>query len=224
MRLSCFPVNIDLLLEENKAQVLILENQIIFSEFLERLNEQFSGRDRDILLSDDEKKLSISKVAEVVYTPILLDLNSKKIQTHLFKEMCEISTEYFSGEKEYINSAIIDILDKITEKMPYPVSFSLDSELTPIFKQYDVHLDFGGVSLIEKLLAYIQLEKQLCDTQLIIFVNLKAYIGKEELGELYKTAFYNKVQIILVESQESYCLHAENYYIIDKNKCVIQHN
>ena len=69
----------------------------------------------------------------------------------------------------------------------------------------------------------MQLEKALCGTRLMVFVNLKAYLNEVELEEVYKMAFYNKIQLLLLESVKKDVLPAEKYCIIDKDKCVIYH-
>lgn len=221
MRLSYFDIGLDIHFKENEVVILVIENQQIYTDFLQNLMAKNSSGEGKILLSENNKKLAIQKLVSVVYSPFLLDLNNKKIISSLYQELKEISDEYFFVEKENINIAIISYLDDLILKVPYAVKFHLELDTISLLKQYEVQLDMDNVSVFEKLLTYIQLERMLCGTKLLVFVNIKAYLSDEELKELYQTAFYNKIYLLLLETAEKDMLFSEKYIIIDKDKCVI---
>ena len=53
---------------------------------------------------------------------------------------------------------------------------------------------------------------------ILVFINLKQYLSKNELLELYKYSIYNQVQIILIDSQSyGVTLEYEKKLIIDDN-------
>ena len=198
----------------------MIENQQIFTQFLEKLMEKED--DDFILFSEKGKRLSVHKYIEIIHSPLLIDLNSKRILGYLYKELKELSEEWFFMEKEQINSDIINYMDKLVLKVPYPIVFGLDIDVTDLYKIYDVRMDFENLELTQKIIYYIQLEKMLCNTKVLIFVNLKSFLGEEQLQEVYKAAFYNKMQLLLVEFAERGVLCEEKYCIIDKDKCVIE--
>ena len=72
--------------------------------------------------------------------------------------------------------------------------------------------------IMDNLLLLIDIEKELKLNKLLIFINLKQYLNKEELIEFYKYAIYNKLNIILIDSQ-SYGVTSkyEKKLIIDTN-------
>ncbi len=64
----------------------------------------------------------------------------------------------------------------------------------------------------------IDLERELRVNKLLVFVNLKDYLQKEEIEELYKYALYNEVGIMLIDSDSYGCtLNNEKKLIIDGN-------
>ena len=137
--------------------------------------------------------------------------------------MIEIANEELYEEKEAVNAAIVSYLDKLLSKVPYPITFNLEMDLMGLFKQYEVKMELENVPLFERLINYIQLEKMVCGTKLLIFVNLKDFLDKEQLQELYKTAFYSKIHLLLIESIKKDVLSEEKYCIIDKDRCVIKY-
>lgn len=223
MRLSYFKYGIDILLEENQVGVMVLEQPQVYTELLSELLKQSDGEEGLWQLSEGNKDLVINKSVVIVHTPLQLDLNSKKNLNYLYKEMQIISDEYAYEIVGEINSDIVAYLDMISKKLPYQIDYKLELEPTQLYKQYEVRLDLDGTSLLEKVINYIQLEKLLCNTKLIVFINLKAYFDKEQLEEIYKTAIYNKIFILLIETQERDCITGEKYCIIDNDKCLIVH-
>lgn len=222
MRLSCFDYGVDFVFEENQVQVLVVENQQVYSRLIGTIVQQISGEESIWQFSDGDKELQISKSVSLVHSPFLLELNSNKSLNYLYKEMQTVANDFCSDSTGEINSSIVDYLDVIIQKLPYPVEFNLDLNVIDIFKLYDVHFDFQNSSLIEKVLNYIQLEKVLFGTKLIIFINMKDYFDNNEMQEIYKTAFYYKTPILLIESSQRDCLEEEKYCIIDKEKCLIE--
>lgn len=222
MRLSCFDYDVDFVFEENQVQVLVVENQQVYSKLIGTIVQQISGEESIWQFSDGDKELQMSKSVSLVHSPFLLEFNSKKSLNYLYKEMQTVANDFCSDSAGEINSSIVDYLDVITQKLPYPVEFNLDLNVIDIFKLYDVHFDFQNSSLIEKVLNYIQMEKVLFDTKLIIFINMKDYFDNNEMQEIYKTAFYYKTPILLIESSQRNCLEEEKYCIIDKEKCLIE--
>lgn len=223
MRLSYFKYGIDILLEENQVGVMVLEQPQVYTELLSELLKQSEGEEGLWQLSEGNKDLALNKSVVIVHTPLQLDLNSKKNLNYLYKEMQMISDEYAYENVSELNSGIVAYLDMISQKLPYQIDYKLELDATQLYKQYEVRLDLDGTSLLEKVINYIQLEKLLCNTKLIVFVNLKAYFDKEQLEEIYKTAIYNKISLFLIETQERDCITGEKYCIIDNDKCLIVH-
>lgn len=221
MRLSYFSYGIDIFIEENVVNVLVVENQNVYRELINDLILQSAGNEGVWQLSDGDKDLIIAKSISLVHTPFMLELNSKKNLSYLYKELKFISDEYAYEEMSEINTSIVAFLDKIAQKLPYQLDYNFDLELPQLFKQYDVHIDMDGTSLLEKVLNYIQLEKTLCNTKLLVFMNLRSYFNDEEIVEIYKMASYNKISLFLIEIQKRDSISGEKYCIIDKDKCII---
>ena len=85
MRLSCFDMGIDIFFEENKVNVLVIENPIVYTKFLENLMSQTENG--FILLSEGEKRLQIHKCTSIIHSPLCIDLNNKKIANKKVKTL-----------------------------------------------------------------------------------------------------------------------------------------
>lgn len=217
-------MGIDFELFENRVCVLVLENQDVYSEFMSKLHASTNGDIGAFALYEGEKKLNINKNIEIVFSPLLLDLNTKRIQQFLFKELKELSNEISYDTKEMINVQIVNYLEELSQRLPYPIRFNLDLDEILLYKQYDVRIEYDEGCLIEKLMNYIQIQSALCGTKVLFLCNIKSYFTHVQLQEIYCCAAYNKIHLILIENVESGCIQGEKYYIIDKDKCFIQYD
>ena len=72
--------------------------------------------------------------------------------------------------------------------------------------------------LLDNLMLLIDLEHTLKTNNFLVFINLKQYLTKDEVVELYKYAIYNEITIMLVDSIcHGVTLKNEKKYIIDEN-------
>lgn len=214
-------MDLELTFQENKTNVLIIEEQKMYTDFLNRIMQQQNGIDSGMSAYEEEKKINFSKEVMIVHSPLLIELNGNRVQKFLYNELQITTNEFLYNMKEKLNSSIVEYLDSLAEKIPYPIKFDLDMDMNLLYKHYNVGFNYEEKTLLEKVLNFIQLEKILCNTKMIIFVNLKAFFTSEQIVEIYRQAFYNKIQLLMVENVESYCLAEEKYYIIDKDKCLI---
>lgn len=68
---------------------------------------------------------------------------------------------------------------------------------------------------------YFWMNLCLLGIKVLCLVNIKAYLNKQELMELYKVAFYNKINLVLIEMPEGEMIGEEKVYIIDNDRCLI---
>lgn len=208
---------------ENEVQVVTIENREYFSAFLQDLYNQSQGIGGKIILSEGEKMLSLNKVVEIVWNPFSVDINNRKILSKLFQELKTISIEEQYTEICELNSKVINYLDELNLKIPYPIQFHLDLDVLDLYKVYGVQLDIEGMDMFERLLQYVKVLKSLCGIQLLVFVNLKNYLSEKQIKELYKTAFYYKMNLLLVEAHQGKKFECEKNQLIDEDMCFIHY-
>lgn len=78
----------------------------------------------------------------------------------------------------------------------------MDLNLMDLYKLYGVQLETDGSSTLEKLMDYIKIMSSLCGIHMMIFVNLKDYLSENQIKELYKTVFYYKMNLLLIEAHQ----------------------
>ena len=64
---------------ENKANVIVIENPELLTDIVFELKNQISGKEGSFILSNNMEYISLSKVAEICVDPFSLDFNSRKL-------------------------------------------------------------------------------------------------------------------------------------------------
>ena len=144
-----------------------------------------------------------------------MEINNRKIIGKLYQELKEISNEDFYVEEGRLCTEIVNYLDDLSGKLPYSISFSTELEVSSLFKLYDLKLDVETESLLQKLIEYLQIMSSLCSIKLIVLVNIKHYLNNTQILELYKTAFYCKISLFLIEAAQKDILTGERVSILE---------
>lgn len=214
--------NIALTFHENEVLVLTIEKARTFATFVQNVYWQCAGEEGELALSEKDMLISIEDNVSMVWNPFLTDINEKKVINKLYQEMKRISDEEFCRELGEISQGISQYLNELSMKIPYAISFNEGVDSLAIYKLYGVKLENDEVDLLQKLMEYIKVLSLLCNVKVVIFINLKAYLDDVQLLELYKTAFYYKIGMLLIENDQKHCLECEKHFILDQDECLIE--
>ena len=142
--------------------------------------------------------------------------NSKKFITNIFKYI-EDNIEDNNYEKIRKNyNKIIDIFSSIIYDLDLSLNISNDFNINKLLKLMNISIK-DTTDLLQNILTYIEIS-MLIQQKTLIFINLKSYLSKAELTELYKYCIYNKVKVLLIDnSLHGPTLDYEKKLIIDCN-------
>lgn len=128
-----------------------------------------------------------------------MNLNDKKTLNTVIKYV-----------KENIDETNYDKLLKNYRRLCNLFSSSLDNIDLPIYIEEDINIDNilklmnikikEEDNILKKLFIVIDIIKELQNYNLLILINLKQYLTKEELNEFYKYAIYNRVALLLIDN------------------------
>lgn len=210
-------------LSENSVNVLVIENQKIFSSLITELLEQKSGCDGEFVLSQELKELSIEKNVEIILEPFSLDLNNRRILNRLYAKLSEIAVnEEFYLAYNGISTRIFAFVEKLAQKAENRLTYGESIDAASLFKMVDLKLEIDHESLVEKIDDYMSVVQEFLGISAFIFVNLKKFLTAENLLELYQSSSYNKYRLLLFENSiDEKILPGEKTYIIDKDLCSI---
>lgn len=206
-------------LEDDFVVSIEIENKNVFYRFIKDFYEISYGNvlEEVKFFNQDMKELNSSVKVQVFSNYFEIDFDSKKISNALLKYVYENISDI---DRQYIiksQQKLIDIYNKILNELDLPLNVNSDISVEAISKYLKISIN-KPLTLLDNLFLLIDLERELKINELLIFVNLKSYLSKDELIELYKYSIYNKVKILLVDAfNYGVTLNNEKKLIIDEN-------
>lgn len=208
-------------IKENIVSIIVLEDVKLRLPLINELFSQTSGKEGNWLLFENDKSFDLGKKVELILEPLTLTLNNKKVKTKLYQDIKTIAQDYCFSQGLEVHSQICNYLENMLDKLPYPVKYDEDWDVSEILKAYNVELVEEYDNIFEKLYNYIKLVNTVCGTDIFIMVNIKQYLTDDQITELYKMAAYGKIQLVLIEFSTNNKRDCEEIYILDNDDCVI---
>lgn len=204
--------------ENGSVSVLEIENKEYFyyvvSDFIQLENGSFV---ENIRFGENDGTECSHIIFKVIINYFVFSFDSTKMNNYVMKQ---ILGTIESKEKESISKEfqkICKCFSQILGKIDLPLSFEEELNMESFIKLLKVRISSKN-KLIDNLLLLIEISKLLENNDLLVFVNLKQYLTKEELVELYKYSIYNEVKIFLIDSQAyGIKLDYEKKLLIDEN-------
>ena len=147
----------------------------------------------------------------------------KKIQNKLLANLKDIAvdSEHYLLTNDLIGQNIVYI-EKLIESIDYSIEYNNMPDINSLLKIFEIKLKPDYDSVLEKIIEYIKVVNRFLNINSFVFLNLKSYLTNDELEPFYKDCFYNKINLLLIESSLSeHRLDCEKYRIIDKDLCEI---
>ncbi len=207
-----------IIIDDDFINVIEIENKKYFYRFVSDLNRIFhEGYSDCINFFSKDNELNMNNKIKLFVDFFNLGLESKKYD----KDINRVINESITNEdKDNIISKykkLIKTYYKALNNVDLPLMIENDCIIEDITKFMKISIN-GNNDLMGNLLLLIDLERVLNTKNILIFINLKQYLTKDELIELYKYSIYNQIKVILIDSQSYGCsIDYEKKFIIDEN-------
>ncbi|MCI8346683.1 MAG: type II-A CRISPR-associated protein Csn2 [Bacilli bacterium] len=173
-----------------------IENKSYFYRLIDSLNKVSKGEVLDELSLDEMKQYNIILILDYLN----LSENFKRVSNDIQKLIKEKIDEVDYDELNRRYKKVINIWKRVISKIEIPISVVEDIDIDKLIKVLNVRINFSD-NLLNNLLLLIDINGELGNEKVLVFVNLKQYLTKEELQELYKYSIYNQQIIMLIDSQ-----------------------
>ena len=209
----------DIEIKENEIYALEVENKNYFYRIVKDLHNIYDGNISDdiYLLDNSNNEINCFNKFKIFIDFFDFNLNSKKISNNITKYVDEnISVE---GKNSILNlyNKIIKLYKRELNNIEIPLIIEPETDVDNITKKVKIDIEIKR-NLIDNLLLLIDIENIFKTKNLLIFINLKQYLTKNEMEELYKYSIYNGIPLLLIDSQcYGGTLNNEKKLIIDEN-------
>ena len=204
---------------ENIVPVLVVENGQLFRQLIADLLAQESGEPGEFALSESSGLIEIAKAVLLTVNPLFPELDGRRITAKLQQTAAAAAEEQPKKTAECL-AALNDYGAALAAAMPYNVTFSEMENAGDLVKALEFRVDTEGMSVPEQLLEMMRLHREIFRKRLFVFVNFKAFLSENELLLFYRSVFYEKLSVFLLESGQRETIgDCEEVHIIDKDLC-----
>ena len=218
MRINIEYLENDIEFIDGYVNVIEIENKKYFyriiNDFYKINNDGISD---NIKLFNNINEVNVSNKFNIILNYFDFEFDSKKCSNDIAKYLIQEIDD--SDKSNIINqyNLLIKKVNKVVSKVDLPLLINNTIDINTIIKNIKIEID-QKEELLDNLFLIIDLEKTLSTNRILIFVNLKQYLNKVELEELYKYSIYNNIKIVLIDAQcYGGTLNYENKLIIDSN-------
>lgn len=158
-----------------------------------------------LIYDDDIREIAYTKDCELILSPFLIDLNSKRIQTALINRLQKmLQTEQKTlADISGLRSAIDTAIGEQMSEFDFSLYIDTDSDdLAALLKYLSIHINYTPDDLKSIITTFAAVSCELKLNKLTIFVNLKDYFSKEEIEEIESVFLANNMIILLIEFEE----------------------
>ena len=205
MIMSIFGLNNKISLEEGNINVLEIYNKKLFYNLITILNESDNDmEDNQIVLMQNDERISIGKNVFVLTDVFNIDFNSKKILNKLYSTLIENIKNRQDDELENITLKLRNYLIEEINELPFEFSIKSELELNDLLKAFELKIDtMCYTTIVEKIEFITDIISTLKIATILVIPNLKIYLDENELLEIYKYSIYNNVQLLVIENSNS---------------------
>lgn len=202
------------------STIFVIEDVCVFAN-VAKLFYQYDETEELKVFNVKQQSLKSSEL--MLVTDILgHDINSAATLKLIYTDL-----EQQLNEKPEVKSMIDKLTATISELIGYELlEHELDLEedeitVIELFKALGIKIETKSDTIFEKLIEIVQVYKYLSKKKLLVFINVCAYLTKEELVELRKYISLYQVKVLFIEPRKidgfsqvildpDYFLHVEN--------------
>ncbi len=201
------------------VNVIEIENKKYFYRFVNNLYEiEKNGFSDNIsFFEENDTEKNINGKLKVFLNFFDFGLDSKKYQTETSKYVSSVIEEEDKLLLQNQYNKILKIYKKIINDIELPLYIDEEISVDSLSKLLKLGINVKE-DLLDNLFLLIDIERIFKTNNILIFINLKQYLSRSELLELYKYSIYNQIKIMLIDSQcYGGTLEYEKKLIIDEN-------
>ena len=216
-----FPIlSTPIMLSDEYVSTIVFENQKVLFQFVIEFHQQINKQDGNIVISEMEEIIDISKKVELISQFVPFDCNKKSLITKLQQKLRDASSESLYVETNELLSSIQQYLYRLTDLFNINI-FVDDIDAGILIKAVNARFSSEYETLSEALYDYCVNVINLEGNKLFVFLNIRCLITDEEFNLFAKTLTDHKIFALFLENTDRKAIAIEKKIVIDNDLCVI---
>ena len=207
-------------LKEGVVNSLVIECPNCLLEITTDIYEQINKRKGNIILSENETVLDISKIIELITQFVPFDINRKTLVTKLQKDICDKSVQLMQETSHMELAELMKFLYELLDLQDFDLILD-NVDVGMLLKCANVRFSDECSSFAEELYQYCKAVAEFESKRLFVFVNLRCYITEKEFELFSKTLIDHGLLALFVDNREYKRVANENRVVMDEDLCII---
>lgn len=210
----------DINLVNDKVYNLVIENPTFLRNFLTSLEDQIVNQEDFLLFVDGVKELKLAKEGFLVWNPLKIEVDQKKLDTFIQKDISVHTTPAQKEEFELLLLSINNYIQSLSYSYSIPLTFQSELSLQSFLKAIALSTIEEPDGFLEKLLFQIRKLAFGFSFDVFFFLNLHDYLSYEEMDAFFKEMHRMELYPVLISSHlPSYKNGQEFVILIDQDLC-----
>lgn len=209
--------------DSRRINELVVENPKAMRRIIEDISSVANGDVSGASIVDDNTAISPGML-DIIYDPINLDFNDKRIVAPMLKELLETSLNegYYLSTNE-IKTEIIKYMNSIIFARDYDFGISMsDFSITQLAKAVNLRIaNDNKIDFVENIISYMKTMTELAGVRMFCFVGLRGYLSDAEYASFTEDVYNLQINILLIEVYERPNVDKTKKTIVDGDLCEI---
>jgi CRISPR type II-A-associated protein Csn2 len=210
-------------LHENKKSLFVIEHPETYRKLVQDLILGTDNEECGFVLSHNNTPIKIKDNLCFIMNPFVLSLNERKLLNKLYDVLKrEIQSSELLLENNMIYSHVEQYALEIIKLSDWELLYEETMDVQNLLKFMNIRFAEYQDSMLEKITDYIKVVHDLLGISLFVFTHLLSCLNGYEIEKLYEYVQYQKINILLIESQQPENIDFfDSVIIIDKDCCEI---
>ncbi len=209
-----------ILIEPGKVSVVQINNRHLFSRVYQSLRSGAGPNAIEpyMIWGEDDEQLRPNTTFIVIDTPLDLPIKHKSLGGKLYSRL---QNELFEDEEarseiQLLANAMNNRLGTLGLRLCGDYSFAVEWDPGIYLKAFNFCLEVDpDLTLLDKLIGFIDFVRDMQIEEVLLFVNLKAFLTQNEFEEFAERLFFHRIPSLILETIDFpiYSCHEEKIVI-----------
>ena len=172
----------------------------------------------EFYFTENNEEIKLNKKIRIITNYYDFDFNNKKYINELIKNISNNTDDNILLKLNNNYNKLYKVLSSLINSVDlnFKVDIYDEFSINEILNNFNLSIPSKD-NLLDNLILLIDIEKQFNINKILVFINLKDYLSREEIIEFEKYCIYNNVYVILFDNSKYKNNSYEKKFLIDND-------
>ena len=172
----------------------------------------------EFYFTENNEEIKLNKKIRIITNYYDFDFNNKKYINELIKNISNNTDDNILLKLNNNYNKLYKVLSSLINSVDlnFKVDIYDEFSINEILNNFNLSIPSKD-NLLDNLILLIDIEKQFNINKVLVFINLKDYLSREEIIEFEKYCIYNNVYVILFDNSKYKNNSYEKKFLIDND-------